>query len=93
MRIHLVLLKNWWVLACLLMTGGLYFQALHKKNQFVAKLQAKVDQINVAKEEALLKHEELLLRMESQEDPESMELILKEKLGVVAEGETKVVLP
>jgi len=91
MRLHLILLKNWWVVAFILMAGAIYIQAIHKKNQLVATLQERVDILVTAKMDAMEKKEELLLRINSQNDPDFVELILKEKLGVTAEGELKVV--
>ncbi len=91
MRVHLILLKNWWVIAFILMAGAIYIQAIHKKNQLVATLQERVDTLAAAKMDAMEKKEELLLRINSKNDPDFIELILKEKLGVTAEGELKVV--
>jgi hypothetical protein len=91
MRLHLILLRNWWVIAFILMAGAIYIQAIHKKNQLVATLQERVGTLATAKMDAMEKKEELLLRINSQNDPDFVELILKEKLGVTAEGELKVV--
>lgn len=73
------------------MTLAIYFQAIHKKNRIVATLQEKRDSLTKAKESALFENEELRLRMQSQGDLDFLELVLKEKLGVTGEGETKVV--
>ena len=91
MKLHLILLKNWWVIAFILMAGAVYVEAIHKKNRLVSALQERVDTLTRAKIDALEKKEELLLRISSQDDPDFIELILKEKLGVTAEGELKVV--
>ena len=74
-----------------MMAIGVYAQAIHKKNRLEEKLQGKVHDLKIAKIEAEERKEELLLRLKSQEDPEWMELVLKEKLGVTGEGELKVV--
>jgi len=83
--------KNWWVAAYLLMAIALYVQALYQKNQLVSVLEGKLSTLEKAKEEALLEKEELTLRLKSEEDPEWMELVLKKRLGLVEEGETKVI--
>ncbi|MGE0831966.1 MAG: hypothetical protein AB7N99_04835 [Simkaniaceae bacterium] len=57
----------------------------------MVKLEEKVQSLEKAYSEAALEKEALLLRIESQQDLEWMELVLKEKLGVVPEGQTKVV--
>jgi len=86
-----LLLKNWWVIVFLLMTWSIYLQAIHKKNQLVFKLEERVALLEKGRREAREENEALLLRMQSQDDPEWMELVLKEKLGVVPEGQIKVV--
>ena len=91
MRLHLILLRNWWVIAFILMAGAIYIQAIHKKNRLVATLQERVDALSRSKMDAMEKKEELILRINSQNDPDFVELVLKEKLGVTAEGELKVV--
>ncbi len=91
MRLHLILLRNWWVIAFILMAGAIYIQAIHKKNRLVATLQERVDTLSRSKMDAMEKKEELILRINSQNDPDFVELVLKEKLGVTAEGELKVV--
>jgi hypothetical protein len=91
MKLHLSLLKNWWVIAFIMMAGAIYIQAIHKKNRLVATLQERVETLTNAKMDAMEKKEGHLLRINSQDDPEFIELVLKEKLGVTAEGELKVV--
>lgn len=86
-----IFLGNWWVIAFVLMACGVYLQAIHKKNRLAQALEDRVEHLSQAKNEAVEKKEELLLRIQSQDDPEWLELVLKEKLGVAAEGELKVV--
>ena len=89
--LHHIILKNWWVVAFILMAWAIYIQAIHKKNRLVDTLQERVNTLTAAKMQAMEEKEELVLRMQSQEDPDWIELVLKEKLGVAAEGELKVV--
>ena len=84
-------IRNWWVFSFVLMSWALYLQAIHKKNRLVVKLEEKVQKLNDALQLQQVEKEGLLLRMESQEDAEWIELVLKEKLGVVPEGQVKVV--
>ena len=91
MRFHLSLPKNWWVIAFTLMAGAVYIQAIHKKNRLVATLQGRIDTFTREKMDAMEREKELLLRINSQNYPDFVELVLKEKLGVAAEGELKVV--
>jgi len=91
MKFRQFLLKNWWVIAFVLMAGAIYIQAIHKKNQLLATLKEKVETLNDTKVQQLERKQQLLLRIQSQEDPDFIELLLKEKLGVIEEGELKVV--
>jgi len=85
------LLKNWWVIVFMLMAWSFYVQAMHKKNHLVVKLEERVRVLTLGCEQAQKEREELLLRIQSQDDQEWMELVLKERLGVVPEGQVKVV--
>ena len=91
MKARRIAVKNWWVVVVLSMSFALYLQAIHKKNERHALLNQKRVTYLSAKRVSLQKREELLLRLKSQNDPEFIEMLLKEKLGVVDEGETKVV--
>jgi len=91
MKFRQFLLKNWWVIAFVLMAGAIYTQAIHKKNQLLATLKEKVETLNDTKVQQLERKQQLLLRIQSQEDPDFIELLLKEKLGVIEQGELKVV--
>lgn len=86
-----ILLKNWWVIVFVSMATGLYAQAVHKKHCLEKTLKEKVTHLNALKENREIRNQELKLRLQSFDDPEWMELVLKEKLGVTGEGELKVV--
>lgn len=91
MTFRRLFLENWWVVALMVMAVAIYAQAIHKKNRLEQKLQEKVKELKITQKEEEEKKEQLLLRLQSQDDPEWMELVLKEKLGVTGEGELKVV--
>lgn len=78
-------------MAFILMAGALYFQGLYQKNQLIALLERKAQGLKWEQEVVTQSKEQLLLRLQSQKDPNWNELVLKQRLGVVAEGETKVV--
>ena len=84
-------LTNWWVGAFILMAVALYAQALYQKNQLASLLQKKAEHLKKEKELAIRDQEQLKLRIKSEEDPEWALLVLKQRLGVVEEGETKVI--
>ncbi len=89
--IHRFLLKNWWVIVFIVMAGAIYLQAYHNKHMLVKYLKSKVERLSTEQALALKEREELIVRKKSWGDPDSVELILKEKLGLVAEGEQKVI--
>ncbi|CCB89326.1 hypothetical protein [Simkania negevensis] len=84
-------LTNWWIGAFILMAIALYAQALYQKNQLASLLQKKAELLKKEKELAIRDQEQLKLRIKSEEDPEWALLVLKQRLGVVEEGETKVI--
>ena len=84
-------LKNWWVGAFVLMAVALYVQALYQKNQLASLLENKACMLKEEKKRAMKEKEQLMLRLKSEDDPEWALLVLKQKLGVVEEGETKVI--
>jgi hypothetical protein len=84
-------IKNWWVITILCLAYAVYFQALYHKKCFLSRLQETLEQMQTEKRQALEEREQLQLRIASQEDPEWIELVLKEKLGLIPEGQVKVV--
>jgi hypothetical protein len=91
MSFRRLFVHNWWIVVFVIMAAALYAQAIHKKNRLEQKLHEKVEALNHAKREEEERKQELLLRLQSEEDPDWIELVLKEKLGVTGEGELKVV--
>lgn len=83
--------KNWWVAAFILMALAFYAEASYQKQQEAFFLEEKYAALQKEKVKALDERQELGLQLKSEEDPQWIELVLKYKLGVVPEGETKVV--
>lgn len=90
-KIFSFFLTNWWVGAFVLMACAVYAQALYQKNQLASLLKKKAELLKREKELALRDQKQLELRLKSEEDPEWALLVLKQRLGVVEEGETKVI--
>lgn len=67
-----------------------YSQAMHKKTKTCLDLQCKLQDLEQIKQAAIEEREDLALQIYSQNDPDWVELVLKKKLGVVPEGQTKV---
>lgn len=85
------LLKNWWVGAFIAMAFALYTQSSYQKKQLTSLLERKIALLKAEKKKAIQEKDYLLLRLKSEEDPEWTLLVLKQKLGVVEEGEAKVI--
>ncbi len=82
--------KWWWVIVfCLLLCIG-FDSAVKKKKKEITLLSMQLNQI--LSEKAYLEEEkgELLARIESQNDPAWVELVLMKELGVVPTGYMKV---
>ena len=85
-----VIISSWWVILFILTLFFVYDQATTKRNKEVHVLKEKYASTTAQKMEALAHLEELNLRIASKEDPLWIELLLREKLGLVGENETKV---
>ena len=85
-----VILSSWWVILFLLALFFIYDQALHKKKSEERALRAKYEQLVLQRDETLDHVEDLTLRKKSLGEREWIEMTLKEKLGLVGEGQTKV---
>ncbi len=77
---------------CLFWAGcfACYFHAMHKKSQVSLELQEKIADLESLKSLMERESEELALQIQSQNDPEWIEMVLKKRLGVVPEGQMKV---
>jgi len=87
----LFFINNWWVIAFLLAVFVVYFQASQKKKDQLLELRKVTLMLQKEKKQIIKENEELTLRIMSQNDPNWIELMLIEKLGVVPEGQIKVV--
>ena len=82
--------ENWWVILFIDVASGIYWQGICGKETIYQELQMRKQRANEQLRLASCEHEELLRQIHSQSDPEWMELILKKRLGLVPEGQTKV---
>lgn len=88
-----IILKSWWVIVFFFICFFAYEQATNRKDQEVKLLQSKLTDLQKNIADTLHLKEYLLLQMASREDPEWIEMILIEELGLVPEGHTKVIFP
>lgn len=69
---------------------AVYYPAMQKKSQIFLQLKDKVSELELLKDAAVLQRDDLLLQIQSQSDPDWIEMVLKTRLGVVPEGQRKV---
>lgn len=67
-----------------------YSHAMHKKSGVCSDLKGKIRELEGVKQQALYEREELALQIQSQGDPDWIEMVLKQRLGVVPDGQMKV---
>ena len=84
------ILRFGWLFFFLLSCFALYEQGLRMRNREFDKLHRHFLHLEQEKKEALVLQEDLLLQINSQSDPEWVELTLKKVLGLVAHDETKI---
>jgi hypothetical protein len=83
-------LKSWWTILFFLICFFTYDQAVKRQEREEHSLQKKLNQLITAKRAALEHQEELKRVIASEHDDAWIELVLMHKLGLVPEGETKV---
>lgn len=88
--IHTFAIKYFWVVLVIMGTYFSYAYAAEKKRVAFRNLEGIYTEIQIAKMQALREKEELELRIKSQSDPEWIEMVLMNRLGVVPEGQVKV---
>lgn len=84
------ILKSWWVLLFFLGCGILLEKALDVQRIEFVKLNIKWNQLQAEKERLLMEQENLQAQVNSQSDPIWIELTLMRNLGLVPEGQKKV---
>lgn len=81
---------SWWVGAFVLFTYMLALKTSHSKEEQIARLTEQLSSLTQEKSFALQSQYSLLTQIESQKDPLWIEMVLMKKLGVVPEGQIKV---
>lgn len=80
----------WWVLLCLIVLFMIHERSAKSRQDEFARLQEHLSQLQVQRQAALIHKEDLELQINSQSDPEWVELVLRKGLGLVPEGQVKV---
>lgn len=86
-----LLLYSWWVILFTIFCYLAYEQGLIKRNKDFDKLHAQYVELQKENKRCLALQEKLLLQINSQSDVEWVELTLMKGLGLVPDGQTKVV--
>jgi hypothetical protein len=85
-----IVAKNWWVLIFISICSVVYFNSVGKKNEILTTLDRHLKALEREKEILIEEKEDLLLQINSQNDPNWIQLILMKGLGLVPEGQLKV---
>lgn len=84
------LFRSWWAFLLMTLLFCFYTHAMQKKEEECSLLKKRLDYLHQEKKRALEQREDLLLCINSQSDPEWIQMILMKKLGLVPEGQQKV---
>ncbi len=84
-----LIFKCWWVILFCLLCACLYEQGRKKIDLEYQKLHRQLIRLQTIREDKLKLKEELMLKINSQSDPDFVELLLMKELGVVPEGQIK----
>lgn len=85
-----IFLHSWWVILFILLCYLGYALGLHQWDDDFTKLRTQYLELQQEKQKALAQQENLLMQINSQNDPAWIELTLMKTLGLVPEGQTKV---
>jgi hypothetical protein len=83
-------IKSWWMYLVILLSFLCFDISIKKKYKNIAKYQKQVFSLEANKAYAINAKEDLQLRLNSQSDPEWIEMVLMNQLGVVPEGKIKI---
>lgn len=83
--------SSWWVALFIFAACGFFSLASHKRQTALSALKAQVEMLNMEKLQAQKRQADLKLRFQSQSDPEWIQMLLMKTLGMVPEGQIKVI--
>src|SRR3989338_3481577 len=87
---ELFVVRSWWVCLILLICYVGYNIGIKKRNNAIYDMKCKYENLLKEKQIVLNKKEDLLLKLQSQSDPDWIEMVLMKELGVVPENKIKV---
>lgn len=85
-----LIFNSWWVILFILVNAlvlNIVFKQLSIKEQNLSSTVAKLETIKLASQK---QQRDLKMKIESQSDPRYIEMVLKQELGLISEGQIKV---
>jgi Tfp pilus assembly protein PilN len=89
-KIEKILYQHWWFFLILFLFFVVYRVAIKKKQDEISFLTSRIQELQVQKEQKTQQKEDLISRIEAQNDPAWIEQVLKKEIGVVPDGQMKV---
>jgi hypothetical protein len=85
-----LVLDSWWVILFVAFSYLLYSQGINHKQQIHRELLGRLQHLETDRKKLIEEREDLLLQLESQNDPAWIEMVLMKGIGVVPDGQIKV---
>ncbi len=89
-RLEQLCTRWWWVLLWLLLLSVVHELSSKARNEEEVRLKDQLTLLQQEKLVALTRRDDLTLQINSQSDPDWVELVLRKGLGLVPEGQVKV---
>ena len=85
-----VIFRSWWVLFFILFCYAGYHNIIKSKKEEIVSVRNKLNRYKSDKASLCEENEDLQTRLQSQSDPEWIQVVLMKELGVVPEGQMKI---
>lgn len=87
---HQLVIRSWWVILLLMVSFFLYDQTTTHQKNTISQLEEKVTFLQEKKKKVASIQDDLQLQIQSQEDPDYLEMVLIKKLGLIRDGQKKI---
>ncbi len=85
-----VTIRSWWVVAFIILNALIFNIAFKQLNHKKILLLSTIERLEEAKYIQACKNHDYTFKINSLDDPRSVELVLRQELGLISEGQTKV---
>jgi len=82
--------RYWWVVLFVTLCGTIYGSSIRKKEEIISALDDQLSLLQQERQELMTIQQDLVLQIDSQSDPDWIQLTLMKVLGLVPEGQSKV---